>query len=373
MKSRKVLMLAVAILLAGVMGVVGCGKEDSGEIKLGADLTLSGQTAYWGQQVKKGLDIAVMDGNKEEGQRPIKVLYQDNQGEAKNAISIFKRFTDLDNVSCVISIFTPIAKPLRPLAEQQQVPLLATVVSAVGFGLENEWSFRDFPSQSQQATALASYVYNDMGVRTAVSFVVNDDYGRDGEKVFVEEFQKLGGQVLGTDTVDQSARDMRAQATKLIALDPECLFVVVRDITLGQAVKQFRELGFEGKICGVNAFDSPAVWEAVGDGGEGVVFTSAYVDFAGNDEAKRFATQYKAANDGQAPDWVSVYGYTIGSYLVDILREADGDPALVKEKLANMKANTIRGELHMNEDRDVISPVGIFVREGGENKVLKKI
>jgi len=239
--------------------------------------------------------------------------------------------------------------------------------------LENEWSFRDFPSQTQQAVAIAQYAYKDLGARKAVSVVVNDDYGRDGEKVFVEEFKKLGGEILGTDTVDQSARDIRAQATKLIALNPECLFIVVRDTTLGLAVKQFRELGYDGKIVGVNAFDAPVVWDAAGNAGEGCIFTSAYVDFEGNPQAKSFAEAYKEANNGENPDWVAVYGYTIGGYLCDIVRDADGDPDAVRSGLSTMKASSIRGPLHMNKERDVVSPVGIYERKEGKNVVLKML
>ena len=253
--SRKIWITAISVVVVGLVIILTMMWGDRSDlptqsgpdvqtapIKVGANITLSGQISYWGEQVKKGLDVAVSDANRDTELRPIEILYQDNQGEAKNAISIFQRFATLEKVSCVLSIFTPVSKPLRPLAEQNRIPLLATVVSAVGFGLENEWSFRDFPSQTQQAIAVAQYAYNDLGSRSAVSLVVNDDYGRDGETVFVEEFAQLGGEILGTDTVDQSARDIRAQATKLIALNPDCLFIVIRDTTLGLAVKQFREL-----------------------------------------------------------------------------------------------------------------------------------
>lgn len=368
LRGWKIVVAATAISIF----VAGCGGDKSTAIKIGADLTLSGQTAYWGQQVQKGLDIAVTRANADRAARPIEVLYQDNQGEAKNAITIFQRFANLDKVSCVLAIFTPVAKPLRPLAEQSQIPLVATVVSAVGFGLENQWSFRDFPSQSQQATAAAAYAYGDLALRRAVTLVVNDDYGRDGEKVFIDEFRKQGGQVLGSDTVDQQSRDLRAQAAKLTELKPDCLFVVVRDVTLGQAVKQFRESGFTGAILGVNAFDSPVVWEAAGAAGEGCVFTSAYVDFEANTEAAAFSEAYRKRN-GEDPDWVGVYGYTIGNYLCRILRDADGDPAKVRTLLAGMRQESIRGNLVMNASRDVISPIGIYERHEGRNRMLRRI
>jgi branched-chain amino acid transport system substrate-binding protein len=362
----------VATLIAALV-IAGCSKKpEEAPIKIGADITLTGQTAFWGQQVKKGLDVAVAEANEEQGARPVKVLYQDNQGEAKNGISIFQRFATIDRVSAVVSIFSPVSNPLRPLAVQSKVPLLATVVSAEGFGKENEWSFRDFPSQGQQANAIADYVYRELKLRRAVCLVVNDDYGRDGERVFTAAFEGLGGKVVGSETIKQTDSDARAQATKLMTLGPDCLFVVVRDTTLGLCVKQFRELGFKGRIVGVNAFDAPVVWKAAGDADEGVVFSSAYIDYAGNAAAKAFFLRYKAANAEDA-DWVAVYGYTIGKYLCQVVRQAGGDAEKVRLGLAALKAESIRGTLVMSPGRDVLGPIGIYERKGTANILQKRV
>lgn len=347
-------------------------KTDIQTIKIGANLTLSGPIAYWGEQVQKGLTIAATQANQDSSQTPVEILYQDNQGEAKNAISIFQRFVSVEGVTAMISIFTPVSSPLRSLSESYETPLLATVVSAVGFGLENEWSFRDFPSQSHQATAVAQHAINQMMTTRAATLVVNDDYGRDGETVFRETFTQLGGTVVASETMEQRAIDVRAQLTKLLASDPQALFIVVRDNALGIAVKQARELGFHGEIIGVNAFDAPVVWEAAGAAGEGVVFTSAFIDYEAKEEAQTFLEEYRRVYN-ESPDWVAVYGYTIGTYLVQMARDVEGDQAAMRAKLAGLDADSIRGRLRMNESRDVLSPIGIYKREGGQNILLEKI
>lgn len=367
-KSASIVLVAIACLTFSAY----TKNPTSQPIKIGADITLTGQIAYWGQQVKKGLDVAVKEANETSGVRAIEVLYQDNQGEAKNGITIFQRFATVDKVSAVLSIFTPICKPLRPLAAQYKIPLITTVVSAAGFAQENEWCFRDFPPQEQQAFAIAQYAYQQLKVRRAVSLVVNDDYGRDGEKIFTTEFERLGGKVVGNETVGQKDMDARAQATKLIALKPDCLFIVVRDTTLGLCVRQFRELGFKGRIIGVNAFDAPIVWQAAGKSGQGVVFTSAHIDYAGNPVAKSFATRYKSMYK-EEPDWVAVYGYTIGQYLCNLARQTDGDPGKLRTALASLNTDSIRGTLKMNSDRDVLCPIGIYERKGVTNVLLKKV
>ena len=366
---------ALALVLA--FSLVGCGKKQDGKtaeqmkapILIGANVTLTGKIAFWGQQIQKGLDLAATEANANQGAQPIKVLYQDNQGEMKNGISIFHRFATVDKVSAVISIFSPISTAVRPLADQYKIPLVATVVSADGFGLPNQWTFQDFPAQSQLIPPLASYAYNTLELRSAATFVVNDDYGRDGAKVFSAEFQKLGGKIVASETVDAKEIDARGQLTKLVSSKPDCLFMVARDASLGTCVRQARELGFKGIIVGPNAFDAPPVWETAGAAADGVVFSSTYLDYQNDPAALAFANRFETAYHVK-PDWVAVYGYTIGQYLFKLAQDTKGDPSKLRDALASLDVASLRGHLRMNASRALDYPIGIYRHEGNSNTLL---
>lgn len=372
MKNRKVILLTIVIIFSAIVFLCMRGnseKEKVSQFRIGADITLTGGISYWGQQIKKGLDLAAIEYNEKNTNAVIEIISQDNRGQVSDAISIFRRFADVDGVSAVVSVFSPMSSPLRKFAGECKLPLISTVVSAEGFGLANEWSFRDFPSQSQQSSTLARYVWDELKVRTAATLVVTDEYGTDGEKVFVESFLKLGGKIFQQEYVDQNAPSVRDQASKIITSSPDCLYIVVRDLTLGKAVRLFRELGYKGYIVGVNAFDSPPVWEAAGKAGEGCVFTSAFVDLA-NPAAAGFVDNYKKVYSGELPDWIAAYGYTMGSYICDAVIKAQGDRDITRKLLSEVDTESIRGKLYMDSNRDVISPIGIFVRRDGKNVLL---
>ena len=320
-------------------------------------------------KLKKGLDLAVEEFNAK-AEEKIEVVYQDNQGNAPQAVSIFQRFATVDNVAVVMTCFTPIAKSLRPLAAQNGVPLVATVVSALNFGAENEWSFRDFPPQDQQSNVLAAYARNTLKLKKVGAIIVNDDYGRDGYTAFSTEFSRLGGKVFEYETAEQKDLDFKAQVLKAIANKPDGLYVVIRDNALGTLVKQLREAGFTGQILGVNAFDAPVVWTAAGNAGEGVVFTSALMNFEGNPAALDFKNRFQAKYVGESPDWVAAYGYTIGNYLSPLLVASKGNRDVMRKQLAELDRNSIRGQLKMSAGRDVLSPIGIYKRVGSEKKLI---
>ena len=120
---------AISIFVVVVVGLILVwyfGQKNNNQLgvtKIGADLTLSGDLAYWSTELKKGMDLA----SSETDSNHIAIVYEDNQGRASDAVNIFKKLVSVDKVSVVLSCFTPIAQPLRPVAGESKVPLVATV------------------------------------------------------------------------------------------------------------------------------------------------------------------------------------------------------------------------------------------------------
>jgi len=210
-----VVIMFTPIIAMTMLLVSGCEKKDSNVAKVGVNLSLTGSLAYWGTQLKQGMEIAVAESNENKQAEKLQVIFEDNQGQAKNAISIFQKFASVEKVSAIVTAHTYIAQPQRPLAQQYQIPLLATIVSAVGFGKENSWSFLDSPTHDQITPPVADYVARDLQAKTAVILVVNDDYGTDGASFFKQEFERDGGKVTGQETFGNTDKEMRSQLTAI--------------------------------------------------------------------------------------------------------------------------------------------------------------
>jgi len=369
-------LIALGVILAAAIAAITLvntqkGKSTDGEIKLGVAAALSGPVSFWAESVLQGMQMAVEEHNKADPNQQARVIFEDNAGKADSQIAAMRKLCTSDKVACVVSVLTPYSKPLRPLAKQFNTPLLATVTAALDFGAENEWSFRDYPTADQLAARMAKYAYNDIKLRRAVALVVNDEYGTDCLKIFRQTFEEIGGTFLGSDTVTQTDTDMRAQVTKLIQTNPDTAFLVIRENALGTAVRQFRELGFKGQILGINAFDSPVVWQASGPHGEGVLFANARIDYENNAAAASFQKAFRERY-GRDPMHTHAYGYSIAQYLLPLAAQAKGDGEKMRELLASMKAGSIRGEIEMLPSRDVLTGVAIYKRTGDQNIIIKE-
>jgi branched-chain amino acid transport system substrate-binding protein len=209
-----------------------------------------------------------------------------------------------------------------------------------------------------------------LGARTAATFVVNDAYGTDGAKLFTEAFTKEGGQVVAAETMGSSDTDYRGQLTKIINAKPDVLYTVARDAALANAVRQARQAGFQGKIVGVNAFDAPIVWSTLGDLSNGIVFAGIQVD-TNSQEVRQFDADYRNKYS-EAPDWVSLYGYSIGQYLIRAVQEGGTDTAKIRAALSALNIRTLRGALTMNPSREINQQFGLYLRQNGQNEPVKE-
>jgi branched-chain amino acid transport system substrate-binding protein len=331
--------------------------------KIGACLSLTGPFSYWSQQIKRGLDLATEHANDLHPGKAPEIIYEDNQGDPKIAVTAFQKLANVDHVLAVITAHTPIAKAQRPLAGQSKIPLLGTVVSAVDFGLENEWCFLDWPSHQILTPSVAEYSFKTLGARKAATLVINDAYGTDGAKLFAETFTNKGGLMVASETIGPNDTDLRGQLTKIINTHPEVLYMVARDAALANAVKQARQGGYPGQIVGVNAFDAPVVWDALGPLAEGIVFAGVQVDTS-SPTVRKFSEDYRRKYL-QEFDWVSLYGYSIGQYLIQAVQEGGGDTEKIRQALQNLNADTLRGTLKMSAQREVQQQPRLYQRKNG--------
>ncbi len=363
-----------AVLVLTVISLVACDRPQPAQprapAKIGANLSLTGDFPYWSQQIKRGLDLALEHARAKDTVGTPVIIYEDNQGDPTKAVTAFHKLLDVDRVVAIVTAHTPIAKAQCPLAGESAVPLVATVVSAVNFGLETEWCFLDWPSHDLLTPPLVQHAYSDMGARRAATFVVNDAYGTDGAKLFQAGFLNQGGQIVAKETMGATDSELRGQATKIVNARPDVLYMVARDAALARGVQQVRQAGYKGKILGANAFDAPIVWKTLGPLGDSIVFANVELDTE-SVEARQFEADYQRMYS-EAPDWVSLYGYSLGQYLIRAVQDADTSRARVRNTLSSLHFSTIRGTLVMNASREIEQQPALYIRQNGVNARIRQ-
>ena len=362
-KKTGILFIALSIALLLVLLFLLRGNKEQNTVKIGADFTLTGDVAWWSLELKKGMDLALEDAECQN----VRIIYEDNCFKAPNAVSIFNKLTNVDRVDAIITCFSPMAEALIPLAESKHIPLVASCTSATNITKGKEWSFRDFFTQQEQCFPLAEQVYKQ-GFRKGVFMVINDDYGTDGINQFKAKFEDLGGEILGGEFFAQQTRSSRNEVQKVLSYKPDFIFVIARDQALITLCKQIRETNKDIQIVGINAFDSPVIWEGLGESANGVIFSSGYFNKDQNEMSRTFYNNYQARYN-EEPNYNAVYGYSILKYLAKFASEAKSTED-IRKRIENMSEESVRGKLHADDLHGIVGSIGVYKRENNTTIML---
>jgi branched-chain amino acid transport system substrate-binding protein len=361
----KKLNLAILVILFMTFIFSGCGERENDVIKVGVNLPLTGKLSYYGNEVKNALEIVSLNNPNSK----IQLIFEDNQSESSNSVTVFNKFaSDLD-LPLIISCNSPLSMPLRAMAEKHEKVLLALVTGARDFGALNKWSFRDAINMDQEGEILAEYLIEKTELRKGVTFVVNDDYGLGGASSLVNYFTELGGEIILEETFEMNERDMRSKIFKLLEEKPEFIFIVGREQTIISSIKQIREINAEIPILTSDAFESPNVAEGLGELQEGIIFASYYNNY-NNDVGQKFLNDFnqKYSKD---PGIYAVDAFVAGNYINSLLVKSGKDAEKLRTLFSSMKYESpIKGNLYVNEIRDVVSPVSVYIMDNNLEKVL---
>jgi branched-chain amino acid transport system substrate-binding protein len=173
-------------------------EEPLGEpIKIGHIVDLQGVEANTGKEAQRSLDFAFqMIGNKI-GNHPIELITLDAQGSTTGATDVAMQLAEVEKVAAILGP-TQIGEKIAvgEYMAEAQIPLIF-YNSTPGYMFNaNPWLIGSGGAIPQLPTAMAHYLYEEMGYRN-VHVLSMDNMGyRSYLEPFMEVFQKLGGEIL---------------------------------------------------------------------------------------------------------------------------------------------------------------------------------
>jgi ABC-type branched-subunit amino acid transport system substrate-binding protein len=132
------------------------------------------------------------------------------------------------------------------------------------------------------------------GIRTVATMTEATDYAEGVRRTSVEQFEKLGGQLVAAEAYSSDVTDFRSQLTKLIGANPEALHIAAQaEFSGGTIVKQVRELGYEGPIYSEIVVVGATALDIAGDAATGLKAITAELDPA-NPRSGQVLTNFKS-------------------------------------------------------------------------------
>ena len=223
-------------------------------LKLGAIIGLSGDGANIGEACKNGLELA-RNGLDPQLRDNIKVIYEDDQFKAKNAVSALNKLIGTEQIDAVMTLSSATSKAVGIIADQKGIPVLA-IASDPEVVKDREYVFNLWVTPEEQVKVL----FNELKTRK-IKKIARIVATHDGTLALKDAFDARNNgeiEILMDEEYPVEVKDFRPFINKLKQLvEVDAIFV---DLFFGQSglfAKQSRELGLDLPLFNVETFEDP--------------------------------------------------------------------------------------------------------------------
>jgi branched-chain amino acid transport system substrate-binding protein len=331
-RSRRVAAVAVAAALV----LTACGGEDSGSdggsgaegtetYKLGIAMALSGANAALGQDFVRFMEFAEADVNEQYAADGIQIelVSEDTQATAEVGLNALNKLATVEQVPAVFTAWSGVVKAMAPASEDLGVALFnvgANSPELEGAG-ENLRNF--FPLSSVDVRAIATYMAEEEGAKTAGIIRVNNATGEGAADVYEEAFEEAGGKIVAVETIEQDAVDASSQVAKVLDAKPDTIHI---QTLLGETVSVLKALDEQGADVPLTSYSGVGQAVSVRDASGSAINGLTYTTLAGaspSDPKVQALVDRFVEEHGQEPAGLAydIYMYDSIFFYAEILKQ----------------------------------------------------
>ena len=332
MRHRSLLILTTAVT-AGALTLSACGSRDAGSgdgssgggttVVIGLDAPLSGDLSALGQGIKNSAELAVKTANDNEEVKgitfklkPLDDVAQPSTGQ-QNASALV---ADKQVIGAVGPLNSSVAQSMQQVFASANMTEVSPANTAPELTQGKDWRtgtkqrpfknyFRTSTTDAIQGPYAAQYMYNEKKLKKV--YVIDDKktYGAGLAGTFKDEFEKLGGKVVGTDHVNPDDKDFSAIATKVAKAKADFVYYGGEYPAGAPLAAQIKGAGANIPTVGGDALFSAEYITLAKKNAEGDFASSVGAPLETLDTAKTFMANYKKAGYKQAFEAYGGYAY----------------------------------------------------------------
>ncbi len=343
-----------AVLVGPVLLAAACGgsKSESGSgaapskvVKIGVIAPLSGDLTAFGTGIKNSVDLAVKQANaqnKVPGWK-IELAAEDDAAKADvGAQAASKLASDPAVVGVVGTYNSSVALQVAPILDKANIVEISpantndTLTRGQDFKTKpvrpHKNYFRVATLDSLQGGFAADYAYNDLSAKNVVVIHDKKAYGQGLADSFKAQFEKDGGKVLATETINPGDKDFSAVLTKIKPLNPDLIFYGGEYPEASLISNQAHGAqGITAPIMGGDGIVDSTYGKTAGDAANGDYGTSVGAPPEQLESAKAFIADYKAAGYGDPFSPYGALAYDAANTIINTLPTALGSATKVND------------------------------------------
>jgi len=372
MKHVRRFLVVCLIIFFGFVFNIGMSKVNKPEAyKIGAILPLTGPGALWGNNTRKGAELAVDEINRTEGisDRKLILISEDSKGMAKEGVIVLQKLLSIDKVHAIIDdAVSSVALANIPIITKNKICMISTGSTNPDLSGSSSYFFRLWNSDIEEAVISGRFIASELGYGKGVILYIRNDYGDGLQKAFEKEFAKYKGIILGKESFEPGASHFREQLFKLKALNPQFVYMVGYPAEIPRILIEMKKLNFNKKVITTAAIQDKSVVEQAKKAVEGVIYPYAKPAQAEITESFKKAYKQKYGEDPGSP---AAEAYDAVMVFTKAFKEAGRDSHKIRDFIASIRHEGASGLIIFDKNGDVHKPMEMKIIRNGKFEVYK--
>ncbi len=360
MKFYKIFATLLAVGLIAI-SLNSCSKNETGPIKIGVLLPLTGHQANFGTMEKNSYELAKAKINNAGGinGRKLEFIYEDDTGKPDVGRAGAEKLINVNQVPMISGGYSSsVTFAAAAVAQQNRTPFLVNtgsvdkITQPEAFNLTTNdgdkfYIYRMNPPVSEYASGLESLLSEV--VKPASVYIIHESsaFGTKGAKSFAKTATKLGIKVLGTQSYSSGTVDFKPLLLNVKKANPEIVYMISYVMDASLLMKQSRQLNFTTPKLFVGAgagFTLEAFNENAVKAAENVISATLWHQSLPIKGAKEYYDEY-VKKFMTEPDYHGAEAYSAATVVGDVLKRCDGDYSKenIKKALDNTDMMTVFG------------------------------
>ena len=330
--------------------------------RIGVLLPMSGPQAPYADRVFKGIQLAMEQAQEMFPEEFVGLVVRDFEGKSASLKkSVEELAVEYGTVALIGPLLSRDLERVAPLARHYRVPLISPTATASRIAQDNPYIFRNAVTHRFRGKALADYAMLEFGLKRFVIFYQNDPYGAEMMRIFTEEVNRLGGEIIAAKAYPPEATDFGPEIREVIEadlsqygkqmppVDPkskrsleyipgfDAVFLEGDALRTGLFAAQLAFHDIEDKVLLVTNGGDLSRFLSVGTRfTEGAVFVDGF--FAGSTDptVRDFVSRYQGKYQ-ESPDLFAAQAYDCALMVLLALKSGATSPAQVRDSLAQIQ------------------------------------
>lgn len=340
------------------MLLVACARGTSPSVTFGA---AGPWKQGYGLMNRRGIELAVEEINArpERLDHPVRIVWEDDDGDGQKASKIAQQFVDSTNIVAVIGHVNSAAMVAAAQVYDGHLAAVATTATTPALTGISPWAFRVISSDSANGVDIAAFA-NQLGLKRAAILYENNSYGRGLSDSFRRGFS---GEVVSMDPIgEDGAQSFEPYVSFYKLRTPDVVFVAGTDASGLAFLKEVRRQQLAVDLIGGDGWSGLSVDTARAQG----VF--AGVPFTSQDprpEAQRFVQAFER-KFALTPDNNAALAYDATYLLYQASQKVGGNRKKIRDYLASLTEASafkgVTGAIYFRPDGDPVGKSVVMTR-----------